>query len=69
MSLALFLAAALAPAPQAQPVPPPAAAAQPAPMPTGAALDAAIASLSQANDRARMAEWINRFLAQAASRP
>lgn len=31
--------------------------------------DAAIASLSQANDRARMAEWINRFLAQAASRP
>ncbi len=29
--------------------------------------DAAIASLGQANDRARMAEWINRFLAQAAN--
>jgi GMP synthase-like glutamine amidotransferase len=31
--------------------------------------DAAIASLSAENDRTRMAEWINRFLAQAASRP
>ncbi|MGN6288418.1 MAG: DUF4440 domain-containing protein [Sphingopyxis terrae] len=44
MSLSLFLAAALAPAPQAQPAPPPAAAAQPALMPTGTALDAAIAA-------------------------
>ncbi|PHY18875.1 type 1 glutamine amidotransferase [Caulobacter sp. BP25] len=30
--------------------------------------DAAIASLGQANDRARMADWINRFLGQVSSK-